>query len=169
MIEELIKTGIEENQKLVKEHNEVKEILKDLDGKPINGRTLNKKRLKGFGFVSEYGMYNIVGEERHLIGYSTNPYINVEKFEDFDTRNGKAAEERINQLKNMDVEKLKEITNKIENSFNELRFLFGDLEKEKLGSYHNPIYYDILRNIHNNKERNGGISLSDFHSILKNR
>ena len=78
-----------------------------------------------------------------------------------------AAKERIKQLQNIDVEKMVVIFSGIRDNFENLRVLFGDLERNKLGSYNNPIYYDILRSIFSGDQKAHELKLDDFYYIRK--
>lgn len=169
-VKQLIKEHIAQEVDYIREHKEILEILKPLDGKPINGRTLNDKRLNGYTFKPQYGMFYIVGKYEHLIGYSSSPTIDTEKFKDWDACNGSAAEKRIEQLKNMDVKEFERIAKKIDKAFNELRYLFGDLENKNLGSFHNPVYYETLKSIFDENEgQSNEIQLYKFYYIRKQR
>lgn len=168
-INKLIKEGIKREESYLKEHNEILDILKPLEGKPFTHKSLNKSRLKGFKFISTYGMYYIEGLYSHLIGYKSSNYISIDNFKRYDICHGEAAKKRIEQLKNIDSVKLQKILNKISENFNELRFLFSDIEELKLGSFNNPIYYDMLRNIYNTENKKSSIELNKFYYIRKKR
>ena len=183
-VEKIIQDAINANLETIKEHDQIKAILKPLQGKPINGQTLNSKRLAAFEnengfpfrFVSEYSMFYIKGKFTHLIGYKTSENtIQIKSvegesrgFEYFDSCNGSAAIERINKLKSLDIDKVTSIFSKIDYHFNRLRELFGDIEREKLGSFENPIYYNLLQFIYpeNQKNRNE-VDLFKFYFIRK--
>jgi hypothetical protein len=169
-IKQLVKEQINKEQSYINEHDQVKSMLTGKEGKPMDKRTFNKKSLGDkFRFVYEYGMFYIKGEYSHLIGYKENPFIDSEKFEYYDTCHGNAAIERIEKLKNMDVEKLSKIQEGINKHFNALRDLFGDIERENLGSFHNPVYYEMLRDIYNEEETTNfcKLKLSDFHYLRR--
>lgn len=169
-IKTLIKEAIKREESYISEHNEILELLTPLDGKDINKRTLNSKRLgEKFKFRFQYGMFHIDGKYSHLIGYRENPTINIEQFKKYDACHGSAAEGRINKLKNIDVAKLEKISRKIDKHFNAIRETFGEIESNKLDSFNNPIYYDMLRNIYKDEDNNSysKIKLSDFHFIKK--
>jgi 3-hydroxy-3-methylglutaryl CoA synthase len=59
------------------------------------------------------------------------------------------------------------IFGQIKKDFDNLCKRFGDLERSNLGSFHNPVYYDILRSIYDDKEERYKIKLSDFYFIRK--
>jgi len=158
----------------INEHDAIKAILQPLEGKPIDGRTLNKKVLGDFKFTHEYSMYYITGKHQHLIGYSSSENrIAIDKtdysrgFDYFDNCHGNAARERIAQIKALDKEKAKALFCQIESHFNALRQLFGDVEREKLGSYHFPAYYDVLRAIYSDEKERDNVKLTDFYYIRK--
>ena len=165
-IEKLRAKQIEKERDYIKEHEQIAGILVSVDGKTIDGRTFNAKKLGVFKFSKKYGMFYITGQFEHLIGYDTEPIVNAVQFEDYDSCYGSAAKGRIQQLENMDTEKLADIIGEIENKFNGLRVLFGELENAKLGSYHNPIYYNILRMVQGDAGDNH-VKLSDFWFIKK--
>lgn len=178
----LIEQRIESEQSTIKEHEQIASILAPLEGKPINWQILNKKRLAAFevenGYtftlVSRYGMYYIQGKFEHLIGYDSDPFIRTSDSSEYGKRgfgyfdncyNG-AAKERIKALQSMDVEKATAIFSGIRDSFENLRVLFGDLDRAKLGSFNNPIYYEVLNSIHTDDKHNG-VKLSEFYFIQK--
>lgn len=182
-IEKLIQDQISQELDYIREHEQIKAILKPLEGQPINGRTLNKKRLScfdidngyTFSFVFKYGMFHIEGKYSHLIGYDSEPIIYINKADDisrgfsyFDACHGSAAQERINQLKNINVDLLAEIFGGIKDNFDNLCILFGDIERNHLGSFYNPIYYNILRAIKPDESKSGDkLRLSDFYYVRK--
>jgi len=179
----LIDEQISQECDYIREHEQIKDILKPLEGQIISGRVLNKKRLSAFDvdngytfeFYSKYGMFHIKGKYEHLIGYDSEPVIIIDKtdgvsrgFSYFDGCHGSAAQARINQLKNINVDKLVSIFGQIKDNFDNLCTLFGDVERNNLGSFHNPIYYNILRAIKPNESKSGDkVRLSDFYFIRK--
>jgi hypothetical protein len=174
----ILSSYVAEQQSYINEHNEIKAILLPLVGKPINGRTLNKKVLgEKFTFSVEYGsLCYVKGEYTHLIGYANSeniiavePIENISRgFNYFDACNGRAAQDRIHQIQNMDFDKAFGLFSEIEKSFNKLRELFGKLETSKLGSYYFPAYYDVLNTIYTPEKNHSSIKLSDFYYIRKN-
>jgi len=171
---------IEQEHDYIREHEQVKEILKPLEGKPINGRTLNEKRLNGLKYVQEYSMHYIKGKYTHLIGYVSSGYghediISIEKneatghrgFEYLDACNGRAAQERINNVKAADHEKAYKVFKAIETNFNELRRLFAQVENDGFGSFDFPAYYNVLSSIY--EPKNGDLKLTDFYFIRTNK
>jgi hypothetical protein len=166
-LQKIIQDAIVQEESYVMEHNEVLEILKPLNGMALNGRTLNQKRLgEKFRFVYQYGMFHIEGKNSHLIGYDSTPTIDVEKFKEWDACNGSAALNRIEQLKNINVETAAKVFGAIEKHYELLKFLFGELEREKLGSYHFPAYYDVLRAIQGG-DSDKYVKLNDFYYLRK--
>jgi hypothetical protein len=169
-IENIISNYIANEMECITEHDEIRAILKPLEGQLI---TLNAKRLGKYTLVKQYGMFYLKGKFEHLIGYDTEPVISIGEskesrgFEYFDSCHGSAARERIEQLKSMDIDKAVKLFSEIESKFNDLCRLFGDIEREKLGSFNNPIYYNILRDIHKDAENGRGVKLSDFYFIRK--
>lgn len=175
-VKQIIENYIAREQDAINEHDQIAAILRTVEGKEISGKVLNKKLLgDNLQFKSECGMYYIVGKYSHLIGYSrgkesviaVNETDYSRGFEYFDNCQGNAARERINQLNNMDYGAVTKLFNEIEKTFNKLRTLFGDIERQKFGSYNNPVYYDLLRSIYNPEDQNRDIKLSDFYFIRK--
>jgi len=149
----------------IAEHNEIKAILEPLEGKPINGQTLNAKRLgTKFRLNTQYGMFHIEGQFSHLIGYNSNPFVSLQNFEKFDACHGNAAQERIEKNNATDTDKAGEIFGRIEAAFNGLREAFGDLERGKLSAYHFPPHYALLKEIQGDQTE---IELSKFYHIRK--
>ena len=166
-ISKLIKNQIAQELNYINEHNAIKEILKPLEGKEINKRTLNEKRLNGFKLDFRYGMFHIVGKYNHLLAHkSGDNLINIDLFEKNDACHYSAAQNRIEKLNNLDVKKLTKIQKGIDKNFNALRTLFGDIERENLGSFHNPIYYNMLNDIYKESSIKD-IKLTDFYFIKK--
>jgi hypothetical protein len=161
-IQELIATRIAEEQSDYNEHSEILEMLKTVEGKPLNRRTFTAKRLGDkFKFEMDCGMFYIVGPRgKHLIGYSSSECVSLKAFAGYDVCYGSAAMKRINQLTNLDVVRLQEIATKIEEHFTGLRKLFGDIERENLGAFENPIYYEMLDEVY--KDPNGKFRLSEL-------
>ena len=164
----VIANYIKDEEKRIREHEEVLNMLQPLEGKQFNFRTFNEKNLKGFKFIPEYGMFYIKGDYSHLIGYRETPCVNIEQFKEWDACNGRAAAERIEKIRSTDIERAFKIFNRIDKRFNELRELFGDIEREKLGSFNFPPYYEILKLIKEDKETSSDqIRMSDFYYIRK--
>jgi hypothetical protein len=176
----ILNNYVAQQQDYIREHEEIKAILKPLEGKEINGRTLNAKVLKGYIFSPEYSMYYIKGKYTHLIGYQNSGYnkgehiIAIDKtdfsrgYNYFDSCNGDAARERINKVKSIDFDKAFKLFSAIQKHFDALRKLFGDVERFELDSYNFPAYYSVLDAIYkpdnNNRE---GVKLTDFYFIRK--
>jgi len=140
----IINAQIEQEKDYLKEHEEIKEILKSVNGEFFTHKVLNSKRLKTFEFRSQFGMFYIIGKYQHLAGYDSNPHINYIKFEEFDSCHFRGAKSRILQLENIDKEKLFKLFSDVEKTLKKLRLLFGTIEKENLGSYHNPVYHNFI-------------------------
>ena len=161
----IIDAAIDLEKKYIAEHEEIKEILLSLVLKPINGVTLNKNVLGKFTFKRQFGMFYIIGEFEHLIGYEgINSFIAVEPvgeskgFIYYDNCHGGAAKERVVQLE-ANRERAYPYFKKVSKLFNEMRTAFGDIERDKVGSYHFPAYYELLRSI------SGGLSESIDHNV----
>lgn len=164
-IEKLVQAQIETEQSYIEEHEQIAEILKKVEGKQFNGHALNKRTLgDSLTFRSQYGMFHIDGKYSHLIGYHSTPAIDVEKFREWDACHGSAAKERIEKLRNIDKDALLRTFRAIEKHYEALRAAFGEVEREDLGSYHNPIYYDLLRLIHSDDKH---LRLTDFYYLRK--
>lgn len=173
-IKSLIKAAIKKNELDLNSHYQALEILKSVEGKQFNLRTFNKKVLKGsFEFTSEHGMFHLVNIEHgqnHLIGYHQSNGIDSSKFYELDTCYSKGSEERLNRLANLDIKKLEKAQRLLSKHFNAIRDIFGEMETNKLGSYENPIYHDILKNVYDEKESRNSrhIKLVDFYYIRTN-
>jgi hypothetical protein len=160
--------------KMIEEHEQIKEILLPLVGKEISKRVLNEKRLGKYEFRIQFGMYYIIGEYIHLIGYvNRENIIAIDKtdysrgFEYFDASCGSAARERIKDVNSQNKEKMYKIFSQIEKHFNKLRELFGDIEREHFGSFHFPAYYQVLDCIYTKQKDHSDIRLSDFYYLRK--
>jgi hypothetical protein len=177
--DEILSNYIESEREYIAEHEAVKEILKPLEGKEINGRTLNANRLGEFKFKAQYGMFYISGKHEHLIGYQKSygygkneAIISIEAnettrgFEYFDNCHGSAAKARIAQIENCNREKIYALFAKIEFHFNALRELFSEVESSKAGSYDFAPYYSVLNSIYK-EENNHSLKLTDFYHIRK--
>lgn len=166
-IQTLLAAQVEQEQDYIREFEEVRAMLLPLEGKEINGRTFNKKRLGAFRFEDRYGMFHIEGKYRHLIGYASRPFVSVSDFDTFDKCHGQAARDRIEQCKTVDADRLQEIQSTMQEAFETIKAQFRALESENLGSYHNPIYYDMIRAIHDESEKRGPckLALHDFYYI----
>lgn len=151
-VKALISARIEQEKDYQREHSEIMAFLKGLEGESISGRKFNnelKKKLPAYKADHRYGMYHLQGKYSHLIGYqnSGSGLVNAEKFADWDACNGLASEERVKQMESIDIKEIVHLFGRVEKSYNELRALFGDIETMDLGSYSNPIYYELLRAI----------------------
>lgn len=181
IIEKLVKEQIAQEQSYINEHEQIKAILKPLEGQQISGRILNKKRLSAFDndngytftFIAKYGMFYIKGKYEHLIGYDSEPIITIDKndnsrgFVYLDACHGSAAKERINQLLKLNIDTLTQIAESIKTNFDNICTLFGDIERKNLGSFYNPIYYQMLREIKPDKDFHSDIKLSNFYYLRK--
>jgi hypothetical protein len=170
-IAQCIAENIAYEKESIAEHEAIKSILSELVGKPFDRRTFSTKRLQGFEFVAQYSMFYIKGKREHLIGDNSSPFVNVDEFVRFDACNGSAAQERINKMQALNVERLQEIQESIAQSFENIKAQFLCLEREKFDSYSNPVYYDMLRAIHNEETStySSRIVLSDFFYIAKEK
>ena len=152
-------------------HLRIREILAPLEGKPVNHVTLSEKRLQGFKLEKDrvgLGSFNIIGpatEHGHNIKEGD---ICLKSFRDSDSPYSKGAPERIEKLKALDPEVVAKTFKKIRRNFEELRLLFGDVESLGLGSFDNPIYYDLIKLAACDAEEKH-IKLNDFYYIRKNR
>jgi hypothetical protein len=182
IIENIISEQIAQEMDYVREYEQIKAILQPLEGQAISGRVLNKKKLSAFEndngyvytFCPQFGMFYIKGKYEHLIGYDSEPVIYIDKvegttrgFKYFDACHGSAALARVDQLKTIDVDKMALIFGQIKESFDNIRACFGNIERANLGSFHNPVYYNVLRSIYHDKENRYKIKLSDFYFIRK--
>lgn len=167
-VEKIISDYIAEEMLNIEEHDRIAEILKAQKGKPYNRRTFSDKVMgDGLKYVPHISLVYIEGRTRHLIGYDSTPEVDPLKFEQWDACNGRAARERIEKLKNLDIEKVTKLFSQIEKHWEGLRKMFGDVERESLGSYDNPVYYELLRNIDDRKESDRENQLYKMYYIRK--
>jgi len=161
---------INREDRSIAEHNKIAKILAMYDGKPIDHRTLSNKRLEGLTLEIKFGMFNIKGEFSHLIGYNSNPFINAEKFKDFDACYNSAAIERVNKIKAIDRDKVNKAYAKIKKHYEGLKAAFGEIEDNNLGSFHYSPHYEILEYIQkDDKSSRNNVKLSDFYYIRKTK
>lgn len=164
-IEKMIQNSITENKRDLAEHNEIKEKLTPFNGKSITAKLI-EKHLPDYKIEFAAGMVYITNKNtnnRHLISYNTT--LTIENFADYDTCYYYGSIERIEKLQMLDVKKMYDIYSQIEKHFNALRNLFGDIETEKLGSFNNPLYSDLLMTIYDHTKHNNCLVLRDFYYI----
>ena len=162
---EEIRKDIADDLDKVQEHNKIVEILKPLEGKPLTGNVLNKKRLNGYECEWKYGMCHIKGKYSHLIGYDSTNAISLEKFEEWDACNGYAAQQRAdtnNRLINDDAERIEKLFSAVEKHYEGLKEAIKAIENEELDSFHFPAHYNLLRLIQPTEKEREEINLSNF-------
>jgi hypothetical protein len=150
--DDVVNNYISKEMKLIDEHEKIKEILEKCKGKQFNFRTFNEKTLNGFKFKAYCSMFYICKDIDHLIGYASTDGVDPELFEELDSCCGNAAKARIASIKKMDMSRVFKLYSSIDFHFNELRTLFGDIERERLGSFYFPPYYDMLSHINADEE-----------------
>ncbi len=172
-VKKIIDAQIKKEREYIAEHEAIKDILKRYEGQTISVRILNVRTLGEFKLIKQYGMFHIKGKFNHLIGYDSEDRISIEPapysrgYEYFDACHGSTARERIAQLENLDRAQLRNLFGGIEKHFNALRVLFGDIERQNLGSFHNPVYYELLRAIYDEGEDKKGFTLSSLYYLRK--
>ena len=170
-IKKMISDRIEEETAEHDEHLAIVEMLRPLEGKPVNRVTLSEKRLQGFKLENDrhgLGSFKIVGPATEYGHNIRAGDICLKSFRDSDSPYSKGAPERIEKLKALDPEVVAKTFKKIRRNFEELRLLFGDVESLGLGSFDNPIYYDLIKLAACDAEEKH-IKLNDFYYIRKNR
>lgn len=160
----ILKEAISRELSYQKEHNEVLEMLKPLEGKQFNFKTFSTKNLKGFEFEARAGLFHIKGKYSHLIGYRETHGVSVERFKEWDASHSSTSIKRVEKLEAVDKDKVFKIFSQIDKHFTKLRELFGEIDREGLGAYNLPCYYDLLMEI---SEDNQHVTLSNFHYISK--
>ena len=154
-IKKAILKDIETDNKRFAEYLKIREILELLEGKEINGRTLNETRLNGFKFSVKYQMFHINGTFDHLIGYSSNPEINLSNFDKYDGCNGYAAKERAEQnaelLKPENFKILVKHFSTMQKQYEALKQSVKQLDSLKLDAYHFPAHYSVMSLIQPNE------------------
>ena len=169
-VTKLISDAIARNQHDLNEHLTICEMLRPLVGKEVNHRTLNPKRLGEFELRQNYStpyIYLKGADYGHCINLPNN-VIDIDAFHESDTCNYKGASERLAKLKSLDIVQLVKTFGKAEKLFNELRFIFGDIEQQKIGSFENPAYYELVSLVQGDA-REKDIEAHRFHYIRKNR
>ena len=169
-INKMIKESLAKNQCDLDSHNEVLVILKTVEGKQFNFRTFSKKVLDHrFEFTSVHGNFYLVNlqhGQNHLIGYYNSEGVDSSKFYQLDIAYSEGSEERIKKLNSIDVKKLVKFQKLLDKHFNAIRDLFGEVDIQNLDSFHNPVYYEILRSVYDDDTRNSRhIKLSDFYHV----
>ncbi len=167
-IKAAILQDIQEDIESIKSHDAVKEILKQAEGKPINGRSLPEKKLNGYKMRTLAGMFHLdKGGKSHLIGYNSDPFVNLENFERFDACHGSAAKERIEQNNALlnDEKRLSELVKLItlaHTHYEGLKQTIKDIESKDFDAYHFPAHYDVMRLIQPNENETRKINLHEF-------
>jgi len=112
-------------------------------------------------------MYHLdKGGKSHLIGYNSDPYISVDKFEKFDACHGIAARERIEQNTALlnDEKRFSELVNLIttaHNHYEGLRQSIKDIENNNFDAFHFPAHYNVMNLLQTEKEKQR-VNLHDF-------
>lgn len=167
-IKQVIAEYIARERADIAEHDAIRNILAPLVGKPIDGRTFNKRRLPdGYKFYAKHSWFVIAAPSgrEHQIGYNSDPYVSLENYEKHDACNGSAALARITKCESLNIEALEKIHSDIVKG---LELIFNALNSKECDSYTNPVYYDMLSNIWNEeKTQYNKFSLSDLHYPAK--
>lgn len=134
------------------DHETIKAALINCNGKPLNGH-LQKFLPEGFKLEVRAGMMHVRSprNNQHLIGYFSNPFLEVDKLENFDSWACNGAKGRISQLEGFlnNPDKLKQLTSmfmKTKKAWESFCKVANELEYSKVESYNNPAYYDLLKN-----------------------
>lgn len=134
------------------EHEELTLVLAQFEGKPLNKRlNLGKFRLID-GDV--YGVF------RHWV---RSP-INVGGLKHSDSPNWQP--DKIKRLENLDINGIVSVFSAIERHFNALKDLFGEVHDRNFEHHVNPLYYDLLKAIHeDNAPSHTNVNLGNFFYI----
>ncbi len=167
-IKAAILQDIQEDIENIKSHDAVIEILKQAEGKPINGRSLPDKKLNGYKMRTLAGMFHLDKDGKsHLIGYNSDPFVSLDKFENFDACHGSAAKERIEQNNALlnDERRFSDLVNLIESAnehYEGLKQDIKDIQLCKFDAYHFPAHYDVMKLIQPNEEESRKIDISNL-------
>lgn len=130
------------------EHEELTLALAEFEGRVLN------KRLKLGRFRLENG--DIYGVFRHFV---SSP-IKTASLKGTDSPNWQP--DRVKRLEQLDINQITATFSAVEQHFNEIRRLFGKPEMQ----YHdNPLYYNLLRAIHEPEGSHSTINLNNFYYI----
>lgn len=166
-IKAAILNDIQDDLDNIKSHEAVIEILKQAEGKPINGRSLPDKKLNGYKMRTLAGMFHLDKDGKsHLIGYNSDPFISVSKFENFDACHGSAAKERIKQNTALlnDENRLNELVDLITSAYAHyegLRQVIKAIDSRKFDAYHFPAHYNVMGLLQTEQEKQR-VNLHDF-------
>lgn len=154
------------------DHNQIKEALKLVDGKSFTTKALEKVLNPiGYDFYVHAGMYHAKkkvateGYSSHLLGYNSNPVVQVDKFDDFDSWAFAGSIGRAEQCKYwLEPENFKTLLqayNKLEKGYKLLKDAVMEIEGNHLGAFHVPITYEARKSI--------GLSSKAYSNIQYNR
>lgn len=149
VIIDMLQRDIVDNKADHAQHLVIYEFLKANDGKKIDG-WLIKKLPEGMKYEFRAGMHHIkdVNDKQHLISYDN--IVKSELFhEKYDTWATVGALERIEKLEALlnSPDNLIKTFIDLQKAFNILCAKVKTMKSGKLDSFHNPIYYDLLRSI----------------------
>lgn len=116
------------------EHEELTLVLAEYEGRPLS------KRLKLGKFRLIDG--DIYGVFRHFV---KSP-IKVASLKHSNSPNWQP--DKIARLEGLDINGIVSVFGAIENHFNALKDLFGEVHNRNFEHHVNPLYYDLLRAIH---------------------
>lgn len=137
------------------EHEQLKLVLAAYDGKRITSRS----RIAPFRLDRDGSIY---GKYRHFF---TTP-VNVRK-QDYTNRCNYNIQ-RIEQLEELNVEKIAKIFAKIQEGFDMMLDGFWDVYMQNVESYNNPLFYDLTRLIEG-EDSDKDINLNRFYAFRRPR
>jgi hypothetical protein len=154
-IKSILLAQLEDNKADLKSHETLKALLTPYDGKPFDKRLMNK--LPGYELNIQYGLIHIISPtgQKHFLGWMGNNETNTVNVSKFDTVTDTAyyvgSKERIEKLESFlnDETRFKQLVslfNKVNKAWKTFYKAAKELEYSKMESYHNPAYYDLLRN-----------------------
>jgi len=155
-LKKLLNETLAQNKSDYNDFSLIREALKSIDGQSFTTKRLEKALNPiGFNFRIHCGMYYVSREKDdkryndHLVGYQTNPVINAEKVADFDSWANAGALSRVNQceywLEENNFKELLAVYTKLEKAYKSVKDALNEIEGNKMGSFHVPVHYDLLR------------------------
>jgi hypothetical protein len=152
-LKNLLLADLERNKKDLKEHELLKESLKDQDGKPFT-KHFEKKLPDGWKLNIRYGLIQTgkpPKENQHLLGWVSNGGFNLSDFDRANSANCEGSKSRINQLEYWlmpeNFNELHKAYSKLSKAFETVYNTVKNIEDNKMGSFHLPIHYELLKEI----------------------
>ena len=151
-IKQILVDHLNENRQDLQEHETIKAALTPHDGKEFNGR-LQRYLPEGYKIVIEYSLLHIKSPSgrTHHLGWTSNPFVNIANMDNINASYCTGAKERIEKIEGFlnDPIRMKQLTSmfmKVKKAWAAFKTVANELEASKMDSYHNPAYYDLLKN-----------------------